>query len=68
MIVSMCWAEASSPEVSHCQELEAVDSLHCRPIDEDRFMETWLPFLTVNNQLPDLANTESKIVVLASFR
>lgn len=50
-----------------CKEVEAIDSLHHRPIDEDLIMDASPSLPEVNNQLHGLANVASKIVVLTSF-
>lgn len=47
----------------HAQEHEVVDTLHHRPINEDRFVNLQPSSSKVNTQL--LANIESKVVVWA---
>lgn len=52
---------------AHTQELEAVNSLVCYPVDENRYTNPHLSILKIKNRLLDPADVESKIVFLAPF-
>lgn len=51
--------------ISEVVTLDAVDSIHRRPADEDRFMDLWLSLPDVNNL--SLANVVGTIDALAPF-